>query len=138
MNSNENSDENVSALLVLTINFFTITIFLAFLLKFTRIKEKTYTHYFLLILSLSDLLYPIVNTITVYSVAYNDRILNARLFGPLVLAIYAFNMHWSAAFAIYTYQLYRSIQLFKIFNYNKFMTNAVTSSFFLSFFFPIM
>jgi len=131
-------DENVPAPIVLAINFLTIAIFMAFLLHFIRIKERTYTHYFLVILNIADLFYPILNTITVWSVAYAEKSLNARFFGPLVLSIYSFSMHWSAAFAIYTYFLYKSIEHCQKFNYTKFIGTAFGVCIFLSSFFPIM
>jgi len=131
-------DENVPAPIVLAINFITIAVFLVFLRNFIRIKEKIYTHYFLLILNISALLYPIINTITVFNVAYTNHSPNSRLFGPLVMAVFSFNMHWSAGFAIYTYLLYRSIQQCRNFNYNKFITLALATCVFLSTFFPLM
>ena len=87
----------------------------------------------ILILNISDLADPIVNILTV---AFSQDPKNLKVIGPLVVAIYSFFIDWSAAFAVYTYMLLKSIKESSFFNYKRFFIPAFTICLFFTLFFP--
>jgi len=123
----------VDSRIVLVIDIITIISLLSFLRSFLSTKEKNYGLYMILILNISDLAYPITNLLTIF-LSKNPQ--NLKIIGPMVVSIYSFFVVWSAAFAIYTYMLLKSIHQGSFFNYKCFMFLAITISLFFAILFP--
>jgi len=72
------------------------------LLKFTKLREKTGGLYMILVLTIADLSFPVMNALTIEFVNSND---SALLFAAISSFQNRFSLYWSAAIAIYTYQI---------------------------------
>jgi len=83
-----------------TANTLTIIVAFVFLINFSRIKEKTASLYLVLVLSLSDLTYPLLNTLTMQFVNGQTA---AVIFSAIGVSIYHFSLFWSTIMAIFCY-----------------------------------
>lgn len=72
---------------------------LKFLYSFRNLKERTPGLYMVLILSISDLAYPITN---MFRLTFQNG-LNGDFFYPLAVYIYRFSLYWSTIIAVFTY-----------------------------------
>jgi len=115
-----------------TLNYILIFIFVVFLLRFLRIKEKTYGLLMMIILNVCYLLWPILQSIAKY-VVHSEFL--ARFMLSLDLAIFSFALFWSASFAIFTYSVLSSK---KIFDFKRFMKLAFLISFLFSLLVPVV
>lgn len=118
----------------LLIDVVIILIFSIFLLSFMRNREKNYTMITILILTLSDLGYPIMHILTIIWVKFD---LNLNVLGPIAFAVNGFNLYWTAALALYTHFLFKSIIESKSFHYKRFIIVALFICLTLSLAFPI-
>ena len=88
------------------------------LLRFTKLRDKTAGLYMILILTISDLLFPLMNILTIQFV---NSFQSAVIFGSISSFINRFSLYWSAAIAIYTYQILTS----RNFDENKFIKKSL-------------
>jgi len=111
-----------------------ILIFSIFLLSFLKKREKNYTMITILILTLSDLGYPLMHMLTIIWVKFD---FNLNVLGPIAFAINGFNLYWTAALALYTHLLFKSILESKTFYYKRFVYCALLICLTLSLAFPL-
>jgi len=120
----ETQDQSIELLpiqVTLFIDVAVIITFSAFLLSFLKTCEKNYGLLMILILTLSDLGYPIMNILTTIWHKYN---LDINVLGPFALSVNGFNLYWTAALAVYTHLLFDSIKNYKAFHYKRFICSA--------------
>lgn len=135
--SNDSQDNHVEILPIqvsLVIDVAIILIFSVFLFSFLRNRERNYGIVMILILTISDLGYPLMHIITMIWVRFG---LNINVLGPIALTVNCFNLYWTAALALYTYLLFNSIIESKVFHYKRFIYSALFVCLIWSLAFPL-
>ncbi len=112
----------ISANVALVINTVSIITFLVFLWSFLRIPDKNVGFYMILILTVSDLCFPIVKILTILFVGPTIPV---SILGPITIGIEAFKLYWTAAFSLFTFLVYRSFLQMKAFNFMAFLFIAL-------------
>ena len=97
----------------------TILAVLFFLWSFFRLKEKSYSQYMILILTIADFGYPLKITLDYYFVRDLPSAYIMSYFGTYV---YRWSLYWSATIGIFTYKLLTQDH---IFNPKRFIIKAV-------------
>jgi len=93
-------DLNLVQTVALVTNILTFTGVGIFLIGFAKIKVKSPGLYFILVLSISDLAYPLVNALTTQFVLGQT---SAEVYVALSVFLYHFSLTWSTAMAIFCY-----------------------------------
>lgn len=114
-----------------TTDVITIIIVLLFLYKFNKLPVKTYSTYMVLILNISDCIFPVVDIITQY-LPQDDEV--AMPLGALKTFCSHFSLAFSAAIAVYFYLVLHSN---RILNPKRFTIYALVCCFLFSSFFAI-
>ena len=94
------SADDILRIIAWTANILTIIVSFIFLICFYRIKGKTAGLYLVLVLSLSDLTYPLLNALTMFFVNGQTA---AVVFSAVGVSIYHFSLFWSTVMAIFCY-----------------------------------
>lgn len=86
----------------MVINVFIILTSLIIFYKFFKTREKTYGLYMLLILAISDFLFPITDILTIIPITDQQ---SATFLKPLASSLFEFSLCWSAAISLFTYKI---------------------------------
>lgn len=85
-------------------DFFIAIASIVFIFSFSRIRQKNYGVYMILILAISDLLFPIMSACLVILPNTQDQIVYAL--ASLTAGVYEFGLLWSTNIAIFVYVIY--------------------------------
>jgi len=129
MQSDQNNREIYYELAYYIIDFCIAVASLAFIYSFSRIRQKNYGVYMVLILAISDLLFPIMSAFLVLLPNDQDEVVSA--FASLTTGVYMFGLLWSTNIAIFVYVIYNYKKPFnpRLFLIHSFLCCLVVSFF---------
>ena len=116
-----------------TINFLIIVSTAIFFVHFIRLRAKSIGMYMILVLTLSDLSFPLMNMITNFIVGTGE-IYEKSLYITAV-AMYRFSLYWSTALAIFSYLILGQMLTF---NGKKFLLYSLLICAICAFFCPAL
>lgn len=133
------SDYEIPNVIAMVIHTLALIALIISLWKLFSSKDKSYSFYIVSILHIAYAGYPIMKFISIFWIHFEGWI-NPPPFsiGGVAIIIYVFSIHWTAANALFTYLLSRSVVLVKPFDLKGFMTKALITSCFVAFSFPFM